>query len=324
VLRASDDDFAVDELPAYAPSGSGSHVFARVEKRGLTTPDAVRAIARALGVAERDVGVAGMKDRHAVTRQWISLPSPVSPDQVLALELPGIAVLEAQRHDHKLRTGHLRANRFRLVVRDARDAGAARAVLAELARAPGAPNWYGEQRFGRDGDNAERGRALLAGGGRGGKLDRLLVSALQSELFNAWLVARLADGLFRTAVAGDVLHKLPGGLFDCTEPAVDAARVAAGEIVPTGPMFGDAMRAPAAGSDAAVREDAILAAAGLARDSFHAVRAIADGTRRDAAIAIADAAVEPHGDDALAVSFTLPSGAYATTVMREIMKTAPA
>lgn len=321
-MRSTDDDFAVDEIAPYAPSGSGDHVFARIEKRGLTTPVAVQQIARALGVKDRDIGVAGMKDRHAVTRQWISLPPPVTPEQVLALALDNLTVLEATRHNHKLRTGHVRANRFRIVVRGATDVEVARAVLTELARAPGAPNWYGEQRFGRDGDNAAKGRAILAGERvtNDRKLARLMVSALQSELFNAWLIARLADGLYRTAIPGDVMHKRGGGMFDSTDAATDAPRVAAGEIIPTGPMFGDAMRRPADGSEAAAREDAILAAAGLTRDSFHAARAIAEGTRRDAAIEVGEPAVESTGDG-IVVCFTLPGGAYATAVMREVMKT---
>src|SRR5262249_34032446 len=83
-----DDDFAVDEELPYAPSGAGDHVFVRIEKRGTTTVDAARALARALGVRDRDIGIAGMKDRHAVTRQWLSLPPPVAPEQALAVELP--------------------------------------------------------------------------------------------------------------------------------------------------------------------------------------------------------------------------------------------
>jgi tRNA pseudouridine13 synthase len=329
VLRARDDDFAVDEIPAYAPLGAGDHVFVRIEKRGMTTPAAVAAIARALGIAERDIGVAGMKDRHAVTRQWLSVPPPITPEQARALAVPDVTILDAARHGHKLRTGHVRGNRFVLCVRDvAPDAAArARVILAELAAAPGAPNWYGEQRFGRDGDNAARGRELLSGdkprGRRDRRMDRLMLSALQSELFNAWLVARMRDGLYRRALAGDVLHKRGGGMFACTEPDVDTARLAAGELVVTGPMFGDAMRAATPGTEAAAREAQILADAGLAADSFHAVRAIAEGTRRDAAIEVGEPSVEASAEDssALVVGFTLPGGAYATAVMREIMKT---
>ncbi len=332
VLRSTDEDFAVDEEPAYPPSGAGDHVFVRIEKRGLTTPQAVRAIAQALGARDRDVGVAGMKDRHAVTTQWLSLPPPVTPEAARALELPGVRVLEAARHPHKLRTGHVRANRFRLRVRGLPAglapelARRARAILERLAAPPGAPNWYGEQRFGRDGDNAARGRELVSGArrpGRDRRMDRLMISALQAELFNAWLTARIADGLYRSALAGDVLHKRGGGLFDCADPAADEPRLAAGEVVATGPMFGARMRRPPGGTPAAAREAAILDAAGLSLDAFASVRALAEGTRRDAAVPLDGAAVAAADDGTLEVAFTLPGGAYATTVMREVMKTEP-
>ena len=376
-LRTRDDDFVVDEELPYAPSGAGDHVFVRIEKRGLTSAIAAQRIARALGVRERDIGIAGMKDRHAVTRQWLSLPPPITPEQALALPLPddgSLRILEAQRHNHKLRTGHVRANRFVLRIRGVAPGAAdrARAVLAALAEPPGAPNWYGEQRFGRDGDNAARGLALITGARsrdsrshaaagedgadiphaapdgaadgadvpprapdgaagrrvrpRGGdrRLDRLMVSALQSQLFNDWLVARLADGLYRTVIAGDLLHKRGGGMFTCEDPATDQARLLAGELVISGPMFGDRMRQPTEASPAAEREAAILARHGLDRAAFASVRAIAEGTRRDATIEVADVAVRTLDAEAdastLEVAFTLPGGAYATTVMREIMK----
>ena len=327
-LRTRDDDFVVDEEPAYAPAGSGDHVFVRIEKRGLGTPEAVQRIARALGVAARDIGVAGMKDRHAVTRQWLSLPPPVTPEAASALALDDIAILEAARHPHKLRTGHLRANRFRLIVRGG-DAARARAILDALARPPGMPNWYGEQRFGKDGDNAQRGLEIIRGAQDGAgpaspdrrgrpprdrKLARLLVSALQSQLFNDWLRARMRDGLYAHVVAGDILHKRGGGQFVCEDVTTDQARLANGELVITGPMFGDRMRRPPDGSDAAAREDAILAAAGIARD------AIPEGTRRDATIEVASPSVTEIADASIQVCFALPSGAYATAVMRELMK----
>lgn len=325
VLRTTEDDFVVDEELPYAASGAGDHVFVRIEKRGMTTPAAAQVIARTIGISDRDIGVAGMKDRRAVTRQWLSLPPPVTPERALALELPGVRILEAHRHPHKLRTGHVRANRFALRIRGVgADAEArARAILAELARPPGAPNWYGEQRFGRDGDNAARGRAVVTGGvppGRDRRMTRLMVSALQSQLFNAWLVDRLADGLYRTAIAGDLLHKVGGGMFACDDPATDTARLAAGELVVTGPMFGDRMRHPADATPAAAREAAILARHELTRASFAAVRAIAEGTRRDATIAVGDVAVTAVDGSTLDVAFTLPGGAYATVVMREVMK----
>lgn len=325
ILRATPEDFVVDEIAVYPPSGQGDHVFVRIEKRELTTPAAIAILADALAVDRRDIGAAGMKDRHAVTRQWLSLPPPVTPDQVLAVTAPGLTVLEASRHPHKLRTGHLRGNVFRLRLRgvDADAAARATAILTRLATPPGAPNGYGEQRFGRAGDNAGEGLALIRGVARGRRdrrRDRLLVSALQASLFNRWLTARMADGLYATAIAGDVMHKTGGGMFDSTDPAVDQARLAAGEVVPTGPMFGHRMRAPAAGSLAAEREAAILATAGLAVEDFRRVGAIAEGTRRDAGIVIGAPAVTAADDGSIEVSFTLPSGAYATTIMREVMK----
>jgi tRNA pseudouridine13 synthase len=326
-LRTTDDDFVVDEELPYAPSGAGDHVFVRIEKRGTTTVDAARALARALGVRDRDIGVAGMKDRHAVTRQWLSLPPPVAPEQALAVELPGVRVLEAHRHAHKLRTGHVRANRFVLRVRGV-DAGAAeraRQILAALSEPPGAPNWYGEQRFGRDGDNPARGRALITGErplGRDRRLDRLMISALQSQLFNDWLTARIGDGLYRAVLAGDLLHKRGGGMFVCEDPATDQARLAAGELVVTGPMFGDRMRMPGTASPALARAAPGLARAGLAREAFSPqhVRALAEGTRRDAAVEVAEATVVPVDGSTIEVAFALPGGAYATAVMREVMK----
>jgi len=322
-LRTTPEDFFVNEEPAYLPSGEGEHVFAKIEKRGLTTSMAIERIAKALNVKDRDVGVAGMKDRHAVTRQWISLPPPTQVDAVKALVLEDIAILEVSKHGNKLRTGHVRSNRFQLRVRGVKEQAVhrARAILERLAKPPGAPNWYGEQRFGRDGDNAARGRAIVMGEGfpRDRKLARLLVSSLQSELFNQWLIARMTDGYYATVLEGEVLHKIGGGMFTTEDPTVDGPRLTAGEVVLTGPMFGTTMRQPAENSIVAAREDAILAAAGLERGAFATVRALAEGTRRDATITVG----EPHVieiDDGIEVTFTLPGGTYATAVMREVMK----
>jgi tRNA pseudouridine13 synthase len=115
--RVIPEDFLVFEIPAYFPSGTGSHVFAHVEKRGLTTPRAVELLCRAVGADPRAAGFAGMKDKHAVTRQWVSIQD-IPPEALLSLELPDVQVLEAHRHDKKLKTGHLRANRFVLRIRD--------------------------------------------------------------------------------------------------------------------------------------------------------------------------------------------------------------
>jgi len=342
-IRQRDEDFRVEEIPAYLPSGDGSHVIAWVEKRGLDTMEAIARLAAAVGVDADDVGSAGLKDRHAVTRQQLSFPPPCSPEQLLAAVVDGVQVLSAARHPHKLRTGHLRGNRFAIVVREADlpgDAAAERAaaVLAELATPPGSPNWYGEQRFGARGDNAAVGRALITGGPLPagmrpprGRQRRLMVSALQSELFNQWLERRIRDGLYRSVLAGDVLqtraagdHATPGlrrlgGLFVSDDPTGDAARAAAGDVVVTGPMFGHAMRGPPPGSPAQEREEAVLAAAGLSVTDFARAGKLAEGTRRPVAVELASAAAAAVGPGDVELCFDLPAGAYATVVLREIM-----
>lgn len=163
VARARLDDFRVEELPAYPCSGSGDHVHFELEKRGLSTQDAVRRVARALGVAPREVGVAGLKDARGVTRQRLSIEH-VDPARVAALELDGLRVLGVARHGNKLRRGHLLGNRFVLGLRGtaAGRVEEVRAVLERLAEA-GVPNYFGPQRFGLRGDNWRVGAALLRG-----------------------------------------------------------------------------------------------------------------------------------------------------------------
>lgn len=342
-LRTIDDDFIVNETPAYLPTGTGEHVMIRVQKRGITTPQAAAMLARALAVAERDVGWAGMKDRRAVTTQWLSVPPPVTPEQIalIAANPPmtfdggELTILEWARHPHKLRTGHVASNWFQLRVRSMDGAltsmtalHRAQQIINALAHGPGALNWYGEQRFGRDGDNAARGLALLSGNQplarnpRGQKLDRFLLSALQSHLFNQWLQRRLEDGLIGRALLGDVMRKRSGGMFVCETPDVDQARVDAGEIVATGPMFGVEMRRAPEGTPARDREDAILAAQGLQLGQFAAVKRLAAGTRRELAIAVQQSKVSAIADDLL-VEFALDAGGYATAIMREVMKVTP-
>ena len=342
VLKTAPEDFLVEELPAYLPSGTGPHTYLWIEKRGLTTEEALVRLCRATGVARDGAGAAGMKDRQAITRQWISLPD-VEPAVALAATTPELQVLRAERHGNKLKTGHLRGNRFTIRLRGLRCAQSeavvrAQAILDRLG-ALGLPNRYGAQRFGARGDNAEQGRALLRGGDprndsrSGGRRDyrrfgrserRLMVSALQSELFNAYLDGRMRDGALRTVVAGDLLRKREsGGIFAAAEeylPAVQA-RLDAGEIDITGPMFGHKMQAPTAGSLSAAREQAVLEQAGMSLEDFAAAGALAEGTRRPLTVPVEDARVElANSPDSIMLWFSLPSGAYATVLVDEIAK----
>jgi tRNA pseudouridine13 synthase len=329
-LRAAPDDFRVVELPAYEPCGEGEHLFVTFEKRGLTTPAAVGALAAALGVSPRDAGWAGLKDRHAVTVQTASFHRG-DPARAAAIALPGIVVHRVARHRNKLRPGHLHGNRFVVCVRDAaaHAPSTADAVAAALA-AHGVPNYYRAQRFGRDGDNAARARAWLTGRAappRDAFQRKLLASALQSELFNAYVARRLRDGVLGHYVEGDlaVRHPLVDRAF-AIEPADAEAEYAALRCSATGPMFGRAMRWPTAAARA--READVLAEAELSLDDFARARDLAEGTRRAVrmlpgglTVARAPAASgRPEACD-LTLSFDLPAGGYATAVLREFRKT---
>jgi tRNA pseudouridine13 synthase len=313
------EDFQVDEVPAYPPAGHGGHLFVRFEKRSLTTREAVTLLAKALGVNPRDVGVAGQKDKHAVTTQWASFER-VSPEAALGLALPNLRVLAAEPHPHKLRTGHLRANRFVLVIRETHDEDAAREVLAALAER-GVPNYYGEQRFGAGDRNVTRATAMLRGDGplpRDRFERKLLMSALQSSLFNAWLAERVHDGLYAQPILGDLLRKEDsGGLFINQDNADAERRMLAWEISATGPMFGASMREPE--GEAARREQVVFERSGLTQAMLEQHRKLGEGTRRAARVRIAEPQVE-RVEAGLRLTFELPSGAYATTVLREIMK----
>lgn len=331
-IKTSLEDFVVDEIPAYSPSGEGEHCFLHVRKRDLTTQEAIKRLVRALPgeVKPRDVGRAGVKDRHGVTTQWLSLPG-VDPDTARAVEIDGLEVLDARRHRNKLKPGHLHGNRFSLWIRgvgaDARENAAA--MLTRLGTL-GVPNYFGTQRFGRGGRNVERARAWLVEGGRPPR-DRfekkMLVSAYQSAAFNALCAARVEDGLLGDALPGDVLRKEDsGGIFvlaadaAATEIADAKARAASFEISATGPMFGPKMRA----AEGAVAE----AEANVARlydfgDAFFGrAGKLALGTRRPYRVQLHELTHRFEGDD-LWLGFTLPPGAYATVVTAELLGAPP-
>jgi tRNA pseudouridine13 synthase len=329
-IKDEPEDFEVEEIPAYEPSGSGEHLYLWIEKRGLGAEYFARQVARRLGIGPAEVGTAGLKDRHAVTRQWVSVPASAEP-QLGQLEGDGIRLLRVSRHGNKLKPGHLRGNRFRILIRDV-EAGAEARVepVLDHIRRDGLPNYYGPQRFGTDGQTALLGLALLRGepppmGADGRPLNvrspflrKLALSAAQSLLFNFNLSRRVADGLLRRVLAGDVMAKWPvGGMFVAEDVAAEQARLEKREIVPAGPMFGR-KTFPAKG-EAAAREAAILADAGLAMQAFARFGKLLQGTRRHNFVYVDDlaAAAEPLG---LRLKFTLPAGSYATVLLREVMK----
>lgn len=318
-LKVQPEDFEVEEVPAYVPSGAGEHLYLWVEKRGLGAEYFVRQIARRLGIGSDDVGTAGLKDRHAVTRQWVSVPGSCEA-RLGQLDGDGIRVLSVSRHTNKLKTGHLHGNRFRILLRDVDpSAGERLPALLERLRQRGVANFYGPQRFGHDGETLALGLDLLHGRAErrvNAFLRRFALSAVQSALFNHYLTARLADGLLHRVLPGDVMAKWPfGGMFVATDVEAEQRRFDAREIIPAGPIFGRKMFA-AAGT-ASEREAQTLQDAGLSATAFHGFGKLLSGTRRYTLVYVDDltGAVESEG---VRLAFTLPSGSYATVLIREL------
>jgi tRNA pseudouridine13 synthase len=287
-------------------------------------------VAHRLGLAPGEVGTAGLKDRRAVTRQMVSVPATAA-DRVSQLEGDGIRVLGIHRHGNKLKPGHLRGNRFRILIRDIRgDALAGLDLVLHRLRREGLPNFYGPQRFGRDGETVLLGLALLRGepppvtaSGRRANLRspflrKLALSAVQSALFNHYLAQRLADKLMRQVLPGDVMARWPvGGLFVVEDLPREQSRFDLRETVHAGPIFG--RKTFPAKDVAAQREEAVLREAGLDRAAFARFGKLLQGTRRHNLVYpdALSAAVEPEG---VRLTFHLPAGSYATVLLREVMK----
>lgn len=319
VIGPAPEDFVVDEIPLYPQSGSGEHLYARIEKRGFTTPAMVRAVTRAAGVDERDVGYAGLKDKHAVTRQWLSLPAKARPPSEWKLP-EGITVVEHTRHSNKLRTGHLLGNRFRItLVTSDLEALDKAAPLAERLRARGVFNYYGGQRFGRRGEGLSRALSWLREGaklhGVPRFLSKLYPSVIQAEIFNRYFSARRGLGLDRLLLGEVVRLNNAGAMFSVEDTEREAARLLSGDIHLTGPIFGPKARPTAA--EAAALELAQLEELGVTHELREKLARLAPGTRRDLIAPITNLELRWSGVGRLELEFSLPSGSYATEVIRQ-------
>lgn len=321
VIRSRPEDFQVVEEAGFQPEGEGQHALLLVEKRGANTEFVARQLARFAGVPVREVGYAGLKDRHALTQQWFSidLQGRVEPDWD-AFGEQDVRVISATRHRRKIRRGALRGNHFRIAVREL--LGERDAVERRLCaiRAAGVPNYFGEQRFGRDGANLVHARAMLAAGARSGRRHQrgLYLSAARALLFNLVVAARVREGLWDRALPGDVMMlDVRRGFF--TIDAVDdetANRVERLEIHPTAPLWGrGGLRS---GAQAQALETAALAGyeewcAGLERFGL-------DQDRRPTRLHVRDLEWDFDGEQTLWLRFFLPRGGYATAVLRELIE----
>ena len=319
-MRVRPEDFRVSEELGFEPDGSGEHCLLRVRKTSCNTMWAVRCLSRSAQVPQRDVGFSGLKDRHAVTDQWFSLPAikagGLDHEQ---LHQAGLEILEHSAHRRKLRRGSHAGNRFRIVLRNMAGDLAGLATRMEEIGSLGVPNYFGPQRFGRDHNNLCLARSLASGVGIGRANRGFALSAARALIFNEVLSRRVLAGTWDCLQAGDAAGLSGSRSFFLVE-SVDTTikdRLARGDIHPTGPLWGKGdlhsdgdirrLELDVAGNHPDLSE--CLIQQGLAQERRH-MRLMLDGL---------DWQVDNvTGHPALTVEFGLPAGAFATSVLREI------
>ncbi len=331
VIKKNNSDFVVIEDLGVEPSGEGEHLMLWVEKNGANTEFVAKRLANYAGISPRDVSYAGVKDRHALTRQWFSLwvknkPEPAELDW-LAIEHDEFSVLEAHRHARKIKRGTLQGNTFKLIVRDLEYADSPESIKAklqqrvELIQKQGVPNYFGEQRFGIEGRNIQKALAWFNGDFRAKKAEQTwLLSSARSVLFNEILEKRIEDESWQTVLSDDVLM-LNGtqSVFDNDDVETNQQRYADLDLHITGAMYGDQLVG---------NSDDLQPRASLEHSIFSKNKDLCDGldgkrmqsARRALRIVPKAISVELNVEDnTLEIELDLPSGCYATTVLKEIV-----
>lgn len=353
MLHFQPEDFIVEEIPLYEPNGTGTHTYFAIRKRNLSTYEAINRIASYLQVRTSSIGYAGLKDKCAITTQVLSVEG-ITPNQLLNLDIPSIEVLWAKSHQHKLRVGHLRGNKFTITLDDVSiDEYTDTKENIERIATEGLPNWFGKQRFGNKQDTHLIGKALVLGNLEDAlayihgdetaqfkqytnkiekekarnslenavmciphRLRRLYLSAYQAYLFNCLLEKRISN--ISQLWDGDIAVKHSNGApFYIENALAEQQRSDDFEISPTGPIFGYKMRKPSGKMQ--LLEMQLLSDEGLKSVAFRKVTGIRlPGTRRPLRIQM-----ELHQfvvtNDTLCLSFTLPAGGYATVVLDELI-----
>jgi len=319
VLRRVPEDFQVEEDLGFEPEGEGEHLWLWVEKRGLNTEQVARQLAGIAGVRQRDISYAGLKDRHALTRQWLSIHLPKGQvDEGVQWGDAQWRVLEVARARRKIRRGSLRGNRFLISLREVRgDLPALEERLSRIAHR-GVPNYFGEQRFGHD--NIARAEAMVRGELRVANrhLRGIYLSSLRSALFNAVLARRVNDETWDRALDGEAFN-LDGSRSFFIADQIDAvilARLATGDIHPTGPLWGQG-EPPSRGAVLDLERTVIAACPALWQQAC--VDAGMSQERRPLRLAVAGLRWQWPGDGVLQLDFRLGAGAYATAVIRELV-----
>ncbi len=324
-VRSCPEDFRVDEDLGFEPSGEGQHCMLQIEKRDLNSDWVASQIAKLVGVKKRDVGLAGLKDRYAVTRQWFSvdLAGRETPDwgQLANALHEGqqLRVLQVEPHNRKIRKGALKGNHFQLLLREVEGNSNAIEERLEQIQQQGVPNYFGEQRFGRGGGNVERALQMFQRDYRPrGRHERgLLLSAVRSELFNRICAARVEQGSWNQPLEGD-LFALDRSRARFSEPVSDEIRerVAECDIHPTGALWGRGTLE--SGGAVATLEQAIATELEMLAQGLE--QAGLEQDRRSLRLLPRELSWEWQGDEQLKLNFWLPAGAYATVVLRELVE----
>lgn len=317
-IRTFNEDFQVDEIPDFTPSGEGEHACLKVKKLGQNTEWTGKQLADIAGVERRNVSYAGLKDRHAVTTQWFSVWLPGKPSPDWSAHLPdSIQVIEEVRHSRKVRIGTLKGNRFKIIIRDCIGNKAALAATLENIRQQGVPNYFGAQRFGRDQHNIHRATAWFSGEikPKARHQKSMYLSAARSWIFNHYLSERITEKNWNSALDGDVFQ-LDGSNSCFYEQLTEvlSERVQMHDLHPTGPLWGAGEAISGQGvaaAEARLAAEFQLLCAGLER---HGLKQ----ERRSLRLLVNDLGFQWLADDVLELRFTLKPGSYATSVLQEL------
>jgi tRNA pseudouridine13 synthase len=318
LLRCQPDDFQVDEELGFEPDGGGEHLWLWIEKRGINTEHVARDLARWAGLPQREIGFAGLKDRHALTRQWFSVPGAARLEQALTrIQALSWNVLVVRRHGRKLKRGALSGNRFKITLREVGVADGELQQRLTKASSSGVPNYFTEQRFGRD--NLAAAARMLAGErvSRDGVARGLLLSAARAALFNVVLASRVDASSWNQLLPGEAVQLAGSRSFFVADDGDDGlvGRLAAGDVMPTGPLWG---RSGAASRDRAAQlEVASLAPFRAFCEALE--RAGLEAARRPLLLRPRNMSWVSTAPGVYTVSFALPAGAYATAVLREVV-----
>lgn len=319
-IKTTPEDFIVEEVLSFEPSGLGEHAFVLVEKWGENTDFVARQLARFTSTKARDIGYAGLKDRHGRTRQWFSVQLPGKEDPDWSLwQGEQFNVITHTRNDRKLRRGAIKENQFTLTIRDLDQPPTALMERVKAIAESGVPNYFGPQRFGRDGNNVERALDLIRNPSTriNPNLRGIFLSAARSEIFNQILSERVLDGTWNQSIAGDV-YMFPDSKshFEAEADAEDIKdRIRRMVIHPSGPLVGE--KPSVASGKAAEIENRVLSRFSEIHDGLKSERL--ESLRRPYRLVPEQLTAEALDDGSLRLRFNLPAGTYATTILRELI-----